>query len=104
VHRIGRTARMGSFGKAILFVMRDQGKQLTEIEMLINKELTRHEVEGFESSPEPADRFSAGPRPSAPSRYETPVPAGQAAAGVQTTPARSKRLGSKFKPSRRRRL
>ena len=32
VHRIGRTARMGSFGRAITLVTREQGKELTEVE------------------------------------------------------------------------
>ncbi|MGB9625174.1 MAG: DEAD/DEAH box helicase, partial [Phycisphaerae bacterium] len=35
VHRIGRTARMGAFGRAYTFVTKEQGKQLTEIEKLI---------------------------------------------------------------------
>ena len=44
VHRVGRTARMGNQGYAVSFVCRDQGKLLTEIEKLINKELPRFEV------------------------------------------------------------
>ena len=39
VHRIGRTARMGKAGRAISFVTPEEGKLLTEIEKLINKEL-----------------------------------------------------------------
>jgi ATP-dependent RNA helicase DeaD len=39
VHRIGRTARMGKAGYALTFVTPEQGKPLTEIEKLINKEL-----------------------------------------------------------------
>ncbi|WP_320046821.1 DEAD/DEAH box helicase [uncultured Ilyobacter sp.] len=41
VHRVGRTARMGQSGYALTFVTRDQGNELTAIEMLINRELTR---------------------------------------------------------------
>ena len=39
VHRVGRTARMGQYGYALTFVTRDQGAELTAIEMLINREL-----------------------------------------------------------------
>ena len=53
VHRIGRTARMGSFGKAISLVTREQGKLLTEIEKLINLQITEERIEGFEPSPPP---------------------------------------------------
>src|SRR4029078_771604 len=38
VHRIGRTGRIGADGVAILFVTPDQGLQLTDIEMFINKQ------------------------------------------------------------------
>jgi ATP-dependent RNA helicase DeaD len=46
VHRIGRTGRMGKNGVAIAFVTPDQGQQLTDIELLINKEIPqdRHEA------------------------------------------------------------
>ncbi|RMF72632.1 MAG: DEAD/DEAH box helicase [Planctomycetota bacterium] len=44
VHRIGRTARMGARGVATTFVTREQGKELTAIEMLINCELRRREM------------------------------------------------------------
>lgn len=39
VHRIGRTARMGRTGYAVMFVTPDEGKFLTQIEKLINKEI-----------------------------------------------------------------
>ncbi len=41
VHRIGRTGRIGKSGKAYTFVTREEGSYLTEIELLINKELKR---------------------------------------------------------------
>ncbi len=39
VHRVGRTARMGKSGYAVTFVTPEQGKMLTDVEKLINKEL-----------------------------------------------------------------
>ena len=102
VHRIGRTARMGTFGKAITLATREEGKVLTEIEMLINKQITLDTVDGFEPS-EPPDR---GPRearrPPPPSRYEVSVSA-PGSEGEAAVVQRPKRLGSKFKPARRRR-
>lgn len=44
VHRIGRTARMGNSGHALTFVTREQGRELTDIEMLIDRELNRVEA------------------------------------------------------------
>ena len=40
-----REGRWGTFGQAISLVTREQGKQLTEIEKLINKEVAQMEVE-----------------------------------------------------------
>lgn len=101
VHRIGRTARMGAFGRAYTFVTKDQGKQLTEIEKLINKMVEEDKMEGFEPSPPPLEEGWAPPRPTeAPkSRFEQSVFAGAAT----TAPAAPKTLGSKFRPARRRR-
>ena len=47
VHRIGRTARMGASGKAVTFVTRDEGAQLTEIEKLIDAQIEEAKYEGF---------------------------------------------------------
>lgn len=109
VHRIGRTARMGSFGKAITFVMRDQGKQLTDVEQLINKEVPQEKLEGFEPRPAPdRERMGAPAAEEAPqsstSRYSASVYT-QEAPETQATaaPAAPKRLGARFKPARRRR-
>ncbi|HOA74061.1 MAG TPA: DEAD/DEAH box helicase [Phycisphaerae bacterium] len=98
VHRIGRTARMGSFGKAITFVGRDQGKQLTEIELLINKQIPQEKIEGFT------------PRP--PREAETTYDQELQPAGIQAAPEApppqpkppARRLGAKFPTRRRRRL
>jgi ATP-dependent RNA helicase DeaD len=52
VHRIGRTGRLSSAtrGRAITFVTRDQGDQLTKIEIRVNKLLPTYEIEDFESA------------------------------------------------------
>ena len=43
LHRVGRTGRMGAAGKAFTFVTSREGKQLSEIEKLINKQLEEWE-------------------------------------------------------------
>jgi ATP-dependent RNA helicase RhlE len=48
VHRIGRTGRAGSSGKAYSLVSADEIKQLNGIEQLIQKHITREYVDGFE--------------------------------------------------------
>ena len=102
VHRIGRTARMGNLGRAISFVTREQGKQLTEIEILINKQIEQQLIPGFEPSPEPAERFErrTGFAPPAPAA-DRPGPMSAPVAPAE--PAKPQRLGAKFKPMRRRR-
>ncbi len=47
VHRIGRTARMGKTGRAATFVTPDDGEFLTQIEKLINKEITVEHLPDF---------------------------------------------------------
>jgi len=54
VHRIGRTARAGRGGIAWAFVTPEQGKLLTQIEVLINAEIPKLEYPDFEPSPPPA--------------------------------------------------
>jgi ATP-dependent RNA helicase DeaD len=49
VHRIGRTGRMGADGIAIAFVTPEQGEQLTAIEVLINHQLEKDRIQGFEA-------------------------------------------------------
>lgn len=49
VHRVGRTGRMGREGVAFTFVTREEGDELTRIEMLINKVLIEDKIEGFEA-------------------------------------------------------
>ena len=49
VHRIGRTGRMGADGIAIAFVTPEQGEQLTDIEMSINKLIEEERMPNFEA-------------------------------------------------------
>ncbi len=95
VHRIGRTARMGSFGRALSLVCRDQGDLLTAIEQLINKEIPQEQIAGFVPRPPPRDE-DFGPARSAP---PPPEPAAVAVAPA----AAPKKLGAKFKTRRGRR-
>ena len=102
VHRIGRTGRMGARGAAITFVSSEEGKQLTEIEKLINLEIPLRSVKGFGASATP-DRSAHVPAARAAatvSRYQTPVFSGGADAPVE---APQKTLGSRFRPQRSRR-
>lgn len=101
VHRVGRTARMGARGVAVTFVNREEGKELTTVEMLINRQLPQLTIPGFAASVEPVQREAA---PVAPmfSRYqqspsETPSPDRPAGTPVRKT------LGGRFRPARSRR-
>jgi len=88
VHRIGRTARMGASGKAVTFVTREEGHQLTQIEKLVNTLIEEARYEGFTPS-QPREEKPAAPPPE-------PEPEG---------PARPpKTLGSKFRTRRKRRF
>jgi len=95
VHRVGRTARMGASGKAISFVTTEQGNVLTEVELLINRQLEKVVVEGFKPSPEPSSRGpgGGGPRTSSGGVSRSSAPAKPAPA-VRT-------LGGKHPVSRR---
>ncbi len=99
VHRIGRTARMGAKGVAIMFVTKDQGKELTAIEKLINREVPRRNVPGFVPRP-PREETTEPPRPEPVSRYQAPVFSGSGNAPDKLPP---KTLGSRFRTSRGRR-
>jgi ATP-dependent RNA helicase RhlE len=61
VHRIGRTGRAGASGAAISLVDREELKYLKDIEKLINREIPKVQVEGFEAptviEPEPPRLF-----------------------------------------------
>ncbi|MBM4107295.1 MAG: DEAD/DEAH box helicase [Phycisphaerae bacterium] len=55
VHRIGRTARAGRKGVAWSLVTPEQGPLLTEIEMLINREVPKMDYHDFKPTPKPAE-------------------------------------------------
>ncbi len=95
VHRVGRTARMGAKGVAVTFVTREEGKELTTIEALINREIPARIVAGFEPS---AVREEAPARPRPTSRY---APAESGSATATAAPPRT--LAAKFRPKRGRR-
>ncbi len=99
VHRIGRTARMGATGKAITFVQRDEGGELSRIEQLINKEISKLEVEGFESSPPPRES-ERGPvsHEGAPAVLAETAPV---AVATRPQPPTPRTLGGKFPVPRR---
>jgi len=59
VHRVGRTGRMGRHGVAYTFVTPEEGKELTRIEMRINRLLKRDEIPGFEAFSRPKAESSA---------------------------------------------
>lgn len=100
VHRIGRTGRMGARGVAITFLTKDQGKELTNIEKLINQEIPKREVRGFVPRP-PPDRVR-GASPGAP--WSAPALAvASSNAPTQTATKKPKTLGGRFRPARRRR-
>ncbi len=99
VHRIGRTARMGARGVAIAFVTKEQGKELTEVEKLINREIPHQTIADFvpcaprEHSPEPS-------QPPRMSRYQAPIHSSGDETARKPPP---KTLGSRFRPARGRR-
>lgn len=108
VHRIGRTARMGNIGKAIMLVTREQGGQLTAIESLINKQIDQHQIEGFVARP-PREGFEEGysAQPAAGTSAGQPEPGAVSESADQPeteTKAPPRRLGGKFPTRRRRRL
>ena len=100
VHRIGRTARMGAKGHAITFVTHEQGKELTNIEKLINQEIPQRKVKGFVPAPfekKAPEQVEAPPL----SRLEAPVYSPDGSTPTKLPP---KTLGSRFRTARRRRL
>lgn len=54
IHRIGRTARAGASGVAWSFVTPDEGKLLTQIEILANTEIPEKDYPDFEPGEPPA--------------------------------------------------
>jgi ATP-dependent RNA helicase RhlE len=102
VHRIGRTGRAGSSGKAYSLVSADEIKQLNGIEQLIQKHIMREYIDGFEPDHEvpasgPLQRSHAAKRATKPgsSRHH------KARAGSHT--AKGKGSEGHNRPSRRKR-
>ncbi|MCG3177748.1 MAG: DEAD-box ATP-dependent RNA helicase CshA [Phycisphaerae bacterium] len=109
VHRIGRTARMGAIGVAISFITGQEGKELTEVEKLINLQVEPLVVEGFDSTPPPPEEaarreIDAGQHEGAEvvSRLDSPVSNDQGMLDKLGPPPKT--LGSHFKTPLRRKL
>jgi ATP-dependent RNA helicase DeaD len=66
VHRIGRTGRIGKDGIAISFVTPEQGEQLTQIEVMINRLIERDELPGEWYTPRKVTVVAAAPPPPPP--------------------------------------
>lgn len=63
VHRIGRTGRAGSKGRAISLVSADEFKQLSDVERLIQQLIERQYIDGFEPVNDvPASRLDKRPK------------------------------------------
>ena len=105
VHRIGRTARMGNSGHALTFVTSEQGRALTDIEMLINQELNRVDATDLSQNwAEPACRSSAIVERSTPASAPQQASRCDAAPGAGPASTRPRQtLGSRFSRSRWRR-
>jgi ATP-dependent RNA helicase DeaD len=115
VHRIGRTARMGTEGKAYTFVTPEQGEELTRIEALINLEIPRgKDPEGYQPSQPrrvaPVSVSSEAPRSYARKPADSPLEpdaGGDTAAGATTATATEdtgrRRRKTMHKVARRRR-
>ncbi|MFQ5492432.1 MAG: DEAD/DEAH box helicase [Phycisphaerae bacterium] len=102
IHRIGRTGRMGARGRAITFVTREEGKELTLVEKLINQEITKLTVEGF--VPRPIPQAPSVPEAPPHARHREAVFSNPGQGGDLPAKAPPKTLGSKFKTRRRRRI
>jgi ATP-dependent RNA helicase DeaD len=107
VHRIGRTARMGKTGCAITFVTREEGKFLTEVEKLINKELPRFDPPWLVKRETPAEQLAAATEPVAtdaepvtPERYKVPRRRDEALDALGLRPVQ-RTLGSRFRSPRK---
>ncbi|MCK5688583.1 DEAD/DEAH box helicase, partial [Myxococcota bacterium] len=110
VHRIGRTGRAGSEGKAISLVSRDEYKLLRDIEQLLKMNIPQVPLRGYEPSIEPKSapkgrgpkgRLEPGLRSGG--RGKSPSPAQRAAkAAAKTAPrGEGKSAGKGASDSRR---
>lgn len=89
IHRIGRTGRAGSNGKASSLVCGDEYNQLRSIQKLIKQSLPQEVIPGFEPSHQPSD-------PGKPSHKGRPRrqrrPSGQSASGGGNHPASPRKV------------
>jgi ATP-dependent RNA helicase DeaD len=105
VHRIGRTARMGNHGYALTFVTPEQGRELTDIEMLIDRQLNLVDTPALvrpsrETAPESPQVVEHSSTASVAKDGER----GGVATAEQSARRRPRRtLGGRFPTSRRRR-
>lgn len=100
VHRIGRTARMGAHGVAITFVGREEGKELTAVEMHINRQIEERKVPGFKPRPRDEKPMSSDGAAAQPSTEQ--VASVTETATAPAGPPQS--LAKVRRPRRRRRL
>jgi superfamily II DNA/RNA helicase len=104
VHRIGRTARMGNSGHALTFVTPEQGRELTDIEMLIDRQLNCVDTHGSAPASTESARDSAGVvRRPADAIAQKSTPRAETASGSPPGQRPRRTLGSRFPRSRRRR-
>ncbi len=97
VHRVGRTGRMGRDGIAFSFVTRDEGDQLTDIELRINRLLIRDSFKGLADSGED-DSSSSNSRPNLDGQDAIALPA---EAPEEVKPAKRKLSPMRRKTSER---
>lgn len=95
VHRIGRTGRAGLEGQAVSLVSADEHKQLTDIERLIKKNLTREMVAGFV----PDHNLPDSPKVRQPHRHSS-IPANQGKPGKPGPGRAGRKKPFKGKPLR----
>ena len=116
VHRIGRTARAGRNGEALMFVTPEQGHMLTNIEALTNVEIVEKQYPEFKPSPEPkkiraqkkAEEERIEEARKAKSRSKLDVPSTKEGndkesfpGGVVPTGLPNKRMGGRIRPRKR---
>ncbi|MBS3804109.1 MAG: DEAD/DEAH box helicase [Oleiphilaceae bacterium] len=87
IHRIGRTGRAGSKGRAVSLVSHDEVVELRAIERLMKKRITRDNINGFDPehdvpvSPDPTAKLKKVTKPKKPKRSKSP--AGKAGSKVK---------------------
>ena len=104
VHRVGRTARMGQSGNTVTFVTPEQGKLLTEVEKLINKELHQLDAPWIvkrKQEPRPEEQ-PAETGPATPARWGEALRRDDELDAEGVKPVK-RTLGSRFRSTRRRR-